>query len=286
MREVPTQLEEGIMKTVVITGSTRGIGFGLAKEFLASGCAVVVSGRSQDGVDASVASLKTEFPDAKILGVPCDVTDSAQIQSLWNSAVEAFDTVEIWINNAGIGHGQQTAWELSEETINKVVDIDFLGLVFGTQVALRGMLEQDHGQIYNMEGFGSDGAVRAGMSIYGASKRAVRYYTRSVIKETKNSPVQVGFLSPGIVITDFITDMYQGDSEGFEKSKKIFNILGDKVETVTPWMVNKVLKNNKSGASFRWLTPGKAFSRFLTAGFKRRDLFALDSKNQLLGSGQ
>ena len=71
--------------------------------------------------------------------------------------------------------------------------------------------------------------------------------------------------------------MYRGDPSGFEKSKKIFNILGDKVETITPWLANKVLGNKKNGASFKWLTPDKVFSRFLTAGFNRRNLFAADS---------
>jgi short-subunit dehydrogenase len=170
--------------------------------------------------------------------------------------------------------------EITEATTRKVIDVDLLGLVFGTQVALRGMNEQGFGQIYNMEGFGSDGAVRPGMSVYGAAKRAVRYYTRTVVKETKGTPVKVGTLSPGIVITDFITDMYRDDPTGYEKSKKIFNILGDKVETVTPWLANKVLQNDRAGASFKWLTPGKAFSRFLTAGFRRRDLFALESSAQ------
>ena len=166
---------------------------------------------------------------------------------------------------------------MSQATMRKVVDVDLLGLVYGTQIALRGMLEQGSGQIYSMEGFGSDGAVRPGMSVYGAAKRAVRYYTRSVVKETKDTPVQVGTLSPGIVITDFITDMYRDDPSGLEKSKKIFNILGDKVETVTPWLADKVLSNDRAGASFRWLTPGKVLGRFLTAGFNRRDLFALES---------
>ncbi len=268
------------MKTVVITGSTRGIGYGLAQSFLSKGCSVLVSGRSQPGVDVAVESLRVEFPEAKVAGCPCDVTDVAQLSALWDAGVSELGSVDIWINNAGIGHAQVSAWEMSEATVRKVIDVDLLGLVFGTQIALRGMREQGHGQIYNMEGFGSDGAVRQGMSVYGAAKRAVRYYTRSVVKETKGTSVKVGTLSPGIVITDFITDMYRDDPSGLEKSKKIFNILGDKVETVTPWLANKVLENDRAGASFRWLTPVKVLGRFLTAGFSRRDLFALESSGQ------
>ncbi len=264
------------MKTIVITGSTRGIGFGLAKAFASQGCSVMVSGRSQDGVNVSVGKLRAEFPHVEIAGCPCDVTKLEEIESLWKAAKAAFGNVDVWINNAGIGHPQQNAWEISEETTRKVIDVDLLGLVFGTQVAVRGMKQQGGGQVYNMEGFGSDGAVRMGMSVYGAAKRAVRYYTRALIKETKGSPVKVGTLSPDIVITDFITDMYRDDPSGFEKSKKIFNILGDTVDTVTPWLANKVLGNDRSGASFRWLTTGKVLRKFMTAGFNKRDLFALE----------
>ena len=131
------------MKAVVITGSTRGIGFGLAKAFVSRGCAVMISGRSQEGVDDAVESLQAEFPTAEVAGHPCDVTDLAQIEALWEAAADEFEFVDIWINNAGIGHAQKTAWTLSEETVRKVVDVDLLGLVFGTQVALTGMLEQE-----------------------------------------------------------------------------------------------------------------------------------------------
>ena len=70
------------------------------------------------------------------------------------------------------------------------------------------------------------------------------------------------------------------DPSGLEQSKKIFNILGDRVETVTPWLASKVLSNDRPGASFRWLTTAKVLGRFLTAGFNRRDLFALESSSQ------
>ena len=261
------------MKNVVITGSTRGIGYGLAQSFLAQGCGVMVSGRSQAGGDAALESLRGEFPDARVAGFPCDVTQPEALQGLWDASVAEFGLVDVWINNAGIGHAQQAAWDLSEETVRNVMNVDLLGLVFGSQIAVRGMRDQGSGIVYNMEGFGSDGAVRPGMSVYGAAKRAVRYYTRSLVKETKGSPVQVGTLSPGIVITDFITDMFQGDPAGFEKSKKIFNILGDRVDTVTPWLAGKVLGNTRTNARFAWLTPRKVMGRFLTAGFNRRDLF-------------
>ena len=117
-------------------------------------------------------------------------------------------------------------------------------------------------------------ALRAGMGIYGASKSAVTYLTKTLIVETKDTPVKVCYLSPGIVATDFISDMYADDPAAFEKSKRIFNILADKPETVTPYLAEQVLANDKHGARVAWLTTPKVMKRFLTAPFNKRDVFA------------
>jgi len=112
------------------------------------------------------------------------------------------------------------------------------------------------------------------MCAYGATKRAVNYVNKALQKEVKGTEVQVCTLSPGIVITDLLLGDYDTSSPEWEKSKKIFNILGDTVATVTPYLVDGILKADKSGAKVVWLTGGKAFSRFMTAGFNKRDLFA------------
>ena len=127
-----------------------------------------------------------------------------------------------------------------------------------------------------MEGFGSGGQKQPGMTTYGATKRAVTYLTESLVKETKGTSVKVGFLSPGIVATDLLVDDYEGQPEAFEKARKIFNILGDRVETVTPWLADRLLAaadHGKHGARVAWLTTPKAFGRFATAGFRKRDIF-------------
>ncbi len=263
------------MKRIVITGSTRGIGSGLANEFLKRGCSVAISGRSQDSVDRAVSRLSSQYDAKRICGSPCDVTRYSDIKTLWDTAADTFGAVDIWINNAGIPNPVRPYWELSPEDIAATINTDLTGLLFCCRVAIEGMLEQGHGQIYNMEGHGSNGSVRPGLTVYGAAKRAVRYVSRSLQKEVEGKPVGICTLSPGIVITDFITrqkDTYT--PEQWERVKKTFNILADKPETVTPWLAEKVLANEESGAHFAWLTRGKAMRRFLTASFNKRDLFA------------
>ncbi len=116
-------------------------------------------------------------------------------------------------------------------------------------------------------------AEQSGRVAYGSTKRAVRYMQKGLRKDTMDTPVQICTMSPGIVVTDLLTGDYDLTSEQWEKSKKIFNILGDDVQTVTPWLVEHILATDKSGAKVAWLTRRKAFGRFMTAGFKKRDLF-------------
>jgi short-subunit dehydrogenase len=195
------------------------------------------------------------------------------MEGLWTAARERFNQVDIWINNAGVGHPLKPVWELPFDLATSIVETNIMGVLVGSRVAIRGMLAQGSGQLYNMEGFGSNGRRMVGLSVYGMSKSAVTYLSKALALETKGTAVQIGTLSPGIVITDFITAVYKDDPEGLEKAKRIFNILGDRVETVTPWLARKVLANKKSGAQFNWLTPATATWRFMTAAFRKRDLF-------------
>ena len=89
------------MKTIVITGSTRGIGYGMATAFLEMGCAVVISGRQQAVVDQAVSALADRFGAEKVFGTACDVRKLDQVQGLWDAAAAHFGRIDIWINNAG-----------------------------------------------------------------------------------------------------------------------------------------------------------------------------------------
>ena len=266
------------MPTVVIVGSTRGIGLGLAREFLARGCQVMISGRGQAAVDEAVAQLAAGGGGDRVAGQPCDVTRREQVQALWDAARARWGRVDIWINNAGIGHDQAKFWELTPERVAAVVDTNILGLMVGCQVAIVGMLAQGGGYVYNMEGFGSDGRVRAGMSVYGSTKSAIHYLTKALVEEVKGTPVKVGSLSPGMVLTNLLTDPFQDDPEGFERAKKAYNMLADRVETVTPFLVEKMLANKKSGARIQWLTPRKLLTRVALAPFRKRNIFRPDDK--------
>jgi NAD(P)-dependent dehydrogenase (short-subunit alcohol dehydrogenase family) len=262
------------MKTVVITGSTRGIGAGLAKEFLGLGCRVVISGRTDESVAMALASMNGDYGSDRAIGIPCDVAVCEDVQALWDQSVEAFGPIDIWINNAGISHPQLKPWEQSLDRTKAIVDTNILGSFYGARVAITGMLAQRHGSLYNLEGLGSAGRHVPGTTLYATTKAAIRYFTDALVLETKGTPVVIGAISPGMVMTDLILEGLDQTDPDWPRAKRVFNILADRVETVTPWIAKQVLANTKSGVRINWLTPFRAFSRFALAPFSKRDLFA------------
>lgn len=258
------------MKQVVITGSTRGLGLAMARCFLDSGCSVTISGRNPANLARAEQELASYGNQAAVL---CDVREGSQLHNLWQSAFERWGKVDYWINNAGIAQLHQPLWEMDGEELENVLGINLLGTMQGCQIAMRGMLQQGSGQIFNMEGFGSNGMIRPGMSLYGTSKRAVAYYTRALAREAESSGILIGALSPGMMVTDFVKKPRDGAGSVDPQTRRIFNILGDRPGTVARFLVERMLSNQRNGVRFEWLSRSKMIWRFATANLTKRELF-------------
>ncbi|MCS6948591.1 MAG: SDR family oxidoreductase [Steroidobacteraceae bacterium] len=264
-----------VSRGIVITGSTRGIGKGMALEFLRRGHRVVISGRSPAAVAATVNELLPHARGPQLLsGIACDVARHDELERLWSESRRFLGAVDIWINNAGVSPVRRRIGELRGDDIRQTEEINLLGMIWATRIALLGMADQPNGgYIYNMEGFGSNGMKAPGMGLYGASKFALTYFTKCVVAETRGSKVKVCYLSPGIVLTDLLRqDMRGVEPRDSERAKRVYNILGDRVETVTPWLVERVLANERTGVRIAWLTGRKAAARFLLAPIRRRQI--------------
>ena len=247
-------------KTVVITGGTRGIGLGMAKEFLSRGHNVVITGTSHESVKKG---LKDIGESTNVIGVPCLVEDTDSIEMVWEKAAERFNTVDIWINNAGTATSRIGLEELSYDEIKKTIDTNLTGTILATRIVSSRMLKHGSGQIYMFEGFGSNGQLQKGISVYGSTKRALRYFTAAAANEFKDTPIIIGSISPGIVTTDLLVRSSKSSQKDWEKAKKVLNVLADRAEVVTPWLVDQVLKNNKNGAKIAWLTTVKVLGRLI-----------------------
>lgn len=266
------------MKTAVITGSARGFGFEMAKVFKRNDVNVVLSDINEENLQKALGVLKEISSRSDVIAVPCNVTKSEELENLYETAKETFGGVDVWINNAGVNQPDNPVCELTEKEIRFLIDIDVVGAILGSKIAFKHMKEQGYGQIYNVEGYGSNDAMMTGLTVYGTSKRSITYFTQALAKESDDltgGKVCVCRLTPGIMITDFIKTANGGATkiELPEKTKKVYNILGDYPETIAEYVVPRMIANEKNNAKVVWLTNGKAAWRFMTAGFNKRNFF-------------
>lgn len=260
------------MKTAVVTGGTRGIGAALVRAFLASGWNVAYSGTSWETIEKSIDALRGKFPEDRYAAFPCEVSAGADLISLWEGTISTFGSVDIWVNNAGTSSDQTPFHEIPAEIFTRIIDTNVKGLMLATHVAYNRMLKQGHGAIYNMEGLGSDGRRITGLTPYGTSKRAVRYFTDAFAAEVRGAPVIVGTISPGMVLTDLTMTQVRKDPEKNKQLIKIYNILANEADAVAPYLVRKMIENTRHGAKIMWLTNRKVIKRFLFAPFSKRDI--------------
>ncbi len=242
---------------IFITGGTRGIGLGLVKEFLKRGHSVSYTGTQQKSIDKHISELEGSF-----LPIICDIRSRKQIETAKDLAMDKFKSIDIWINNAGVDQDRLEVSDLSEEEIKRVIDINVIGMMLGTSVALKEMKKQNYGVVYNMEGLGSNNMKIPKTLIYGSSKRLLTYFSQGCNKELKNyKNIFVGTFQPGMVFTDLLMNNMGDDG------MKIARILGSEVEEVAPFLVEKALKGKKT---IKFLTTRKVLYRFLTSPFKHK----------------
>ncbi|XP_072955863.1 chlorophyll(ide) b reductase NOL, chloroplastic isoform X1 [Typha angustifolia] len=253
---------------VLITGSTKGIGYALAKEFLKAGDNVVICSRSAERVDSAVKSLRKEFGEQHVWGTTCDVREGKDVKALVNFARDKLKYIDIWINNAGSNaYSYKPLVESSDEDLMEVVTTNTLGLMICCREAINMMLNQPRGgHVFNIDGAGSDGRPTPRFAAYGATKRSVVHLTKSLqaelqMNELKN--VMVHNLSPGMVTTDLLMS-----GANTKQAKFFINILAEPPDVVAEYLVPCVRSVPSSQSMkptyIRFLTGLKAYSQIFS----------------------
>ncbi|MBR1376578.1 MAG: SDR family NAD(P)-dependent oxidoreductase [Bacilli bacterium] len=264
------------MKTVVITGSAKGFGYAMLKLFYEKDFNVVIVDVDEKSLNAAKKELESLNLKGKILTYKVDITNENEVSKMIEDIIKNNKTIDIWINNAGVNQPSIPIWCLDSKVINRLIDIDLKGTILCSKLIMPIMLKQNSGQIYNVEGYGSNDATMMGLSIYGTSKRAVTYFTEALAKEVSgvSKNIYIGKITPGIMITNFIgNDVSNNRIELSEKTKNVYNILGDRPETIAKFMVDRIVNNNKNNVKFAWLTNRRAMGRFIKALFGKKNNF-------------
>lgn len=267
----PTVSSPGTTAPVlVITGSASGIGLALAGALLARGCRVVVSDLPGEALDRAIASLG--HPD-RVLGQACDVRRPDQHEALWAAAVARFGRVDTWINNAGVGPPVAPYGTIPLDWVDRALDVNLRGVMYGTRVALDAMTRQGGGRIYNTVGFGYDGRYQDNLTVYGTTKAGVRYFTESLAREQGKGSVQVGWLNPGFVLTPMTLEENRRVRERvgearWRQFRRLMNAVADAPPVAADWLADRVLEGRMP---IDRLPPATFVRRLVAALFTRPD---------------
>lgn len=187
-------------KVAVITGAGRGIGKAAVQVFAQQGAKVVACSVSQTCVRVA-EELRERGYD--VIGVPCDVSDKAQLEMLVKTTLDTYGKVDILVNNAGITRDAQMV-KMSEEDWDLVLNTNLKGTFLLTQMIAPYMIEQGYGRVINItSGAGQRGNF--GQANYSASKGGLISLTKTMAIELGKKGITVNAVSPGVVDTDILS---------------------------------------------------------------------------------
>jgi len=185
-------------KVAIVTGASKGIGAGIAKQLAAEGAAVIVNyASSKEGADRVVAEI--ESSGGKAVAVRANMAKKAEIERLFAETKKAFGRLDILVNNAGI-YEFSPLEGVTEEHFHKHFDLNVLGLILASKEAAR-HFDSAGGSIINISSVASTTAP-ANTSVYSATKAAVDAITRSLAKELGPRNIRVNSINPGMVETE------------------------------------------------------------------------------------
>ena len=258
-------------KVIVITGSTRGLGLAIARACADEGAQVVVSSRSAEAVDHAVGELRAAGRTAS--GMPCDVSDLAQVEALAAHAAGTFGRFDVWINNAGYAAPYGPTAHVPPQLFMRSVQTNIVGTYHGSIVALRAFLPAGKGKLINILGRGSDGKPAAMQNAYAATKSWERVFTSAMAQEYKESGVGIFAINPGMMSTEMLTDLtaVSGYEKRLQAMPTIIRMWAKPPEVPAQkvvWLASSAT-DGKTGLVINTMTRGLMLSGVLREGVRR-----------------
>ena len=180
-------------KVALVTGASRGIGYGLARALAEVGATLAVSARDEK----ALAALASELPGSLV--VPMDMRSVSSIREGVGRVEKHFGRLDILVNNAGLG-GNQSALEVTESEWDEMMDVNLKGLFFCAQAAAQGMVKRGYGRIVNMSSQASVVGI-VDHAVYCATKGGVNQLTRVMALEWSKHGVTTNAVGPTFIYT-------------------------------------------------------------------------------------
>jgi 3-oxoacyl-[acyl-carrier protein] reductase len=200
--------------TVVVTGSSRGIGKCIAHRFAKEGAKVLLIGRHADTMNAVSDEINREGCHAQ--GFACDVSNLQNVQETINKILDKYKSIDILINNAGITK-DNLLLRMSEQDWNDVIQINLGGVFHFTKAVAKPMLKAKRGKIINITSIiGMTG--NAGQANYAASKAGIIGFTKSIARELASRGITANAIAPGYIETDMTVHFDESYRENILKN--------------------------------------------------------------------
>lgn len=194
-------------RKAVVTGAAQGIGYEIARQLYDEGADVALL--DLDPVAASEAAAKIQADSSsmtgRVIGIGCNVSDEASVQSAVIEAVSNLGGLDIWVNNAGIARDASLR-NMTVADFDAVISVHLRGSWLGVRAAAEIMREQQSGSIINMSSL-SGKSGNAGQSNYSAAKAGIVGLTKSAAKELASKNVRVNAVQPGLIRTPMTAAM-------------------------------------------------------------------------------
>ena len=200
-------------KTCLITGGSRGIGTSIVRKFIAEGANVAFTYRSSaDSANALIAELGTD----KVKAFKSDASSFSEAEQLIKDVLEAFGTIDVLINNAGITK-DTLMLRMSEEQWDQVIEVNLKSVFNLTKHVMKTMLKARSGSIINMSSvvgvFGN-----AGQANYAASKAGILGFTKSIAKEVGSRGIRCNAIAPGFIQTEMTDELDEKTLKSYSDS--------------------------------------------------------------------
>lgn len=189
-------------KVAIVTGGSRGIGYATVEAFLQEGATVVLCASRQETADKAVNALKEANADAKVEGIFPNLSDYEAVKAAFDEVAKKYGRIDILVNNAGVSESTPFT-EYTEETFEKVMDLNIKGVFNCSKAASEHMIAAGSGVILNTSSMVSQYGQPAGIA-YPTSKFAVNGFTLSLARELGPKGIRVNAVAPGITYTDMM----------------------------------------------------------------------------------
>jgi len=189
-------------KVAIITGGGTGIGKGIARAFAGEGASLVLASRNEGNLETTAAELRPG--PGKVIAVPTDVTDEAQVVALFEKTLDVFGRLDILVNNSA-AFDKGPVEEVTLETWRRVLDVTLTGAFLGTREAMKIMKRQRAGRIINIGSISAQ-MPRMDSAPYTAAKHGLVGLTHSTALEGRAFGIAVSCLHPGNTLTEARTD--------------------------------------------------------------------------------